>query len=427
MQNFWKLFYRIFVLPVLWGGFHFLGLFHSKIRQGLRGRKGLLSRARIFREAIQEKPLILFHCASMGELEALYPLAEILNAKGITIGVVHFSPSAENGANRTDRFAFYDYSPGDTCYSVRNFLRFLKPTALVISKHDVWPNLVWHCERKGNPVFLINANFPPKSKRFWPVVRSFQRAVMSSLRAVLAVSSEDAKRARRITPENVPIHIGGDSRYDRVAQRTVEAASEIGMTRSDLANRVVLIAGSTHLDDENNLLPAIAALVKRFPDLLCFLVPHEPSQAAIDRIRQSCERIRLDFRLYTQLQKDDFGQVVCVDKMGILAALYGLGDLAYVGGGFGKGVHSVLEPMIYGLPVLTGPNIEVSHEARLAHQQEILQIANDAVQVEKWMEAFLTDEHVRHRVGEKARGFVDERLGASERTANLLLKELDLP
>ncbi len=427
MQNFWKLFYRILVLPVLWGGFHFLGLFHSKIRQGLRGRKKLLSRARVFRNAIGEKPVILFHCASMGEMEALYPLAEILSAKGITLGVVHFSPSAENGANRTDRFAFYDYSPGDTCYSVRNFLHSLKPSALVISKHDVWPNLVWHCEQRGIPVFLINANFPPKSKRFWPVVRSFQRAVMSSICAILAVSSEDAERARRITPESVPIDIGGDSRYDRVAQRTVEAASEIGITRSDLANRFVIIAGSTHLDDENNLLPTIIKMVKRFPDLLCFLVPHDPSQAAIDRIRQNCDRIGLDFRLYTQLQKDDLGQVVCVDKMGILAALYGLGDLAYVGGGFGKGVHSVLEPMIYGLPVLTGPNIEVSHEARLAHQQGILQIASDAVQVEKWMEAFLSDEHIRHQVVKKARGFVDERLGASENIADLLLKELDLP
>ena len=427
MQNFWKLFYRILVLPILWGGFHFVGLFHSKIRQGLRGRKGLLSRARAFRETIQKKPLILFHCASMGEMEALYPLAEILSAKGITLGVVHFSPSAENGANRNDRFAFYDYSPEDTCYSVRKFLRNLEPTALVISKHDVWPNIAWHCERRRIPVFLINANFPPQSKRFWPVVRSFQRAVMSSLLTVLAVSSEDAERARRITPESVPIHIGGDSRYDRVAQRTAEAAIEIGITHSDLVNRVVLIAGSTHLDDENNLLHAIAKLVKRFPDLLCFIVPHEPSQAVLDRIRNSCDGLRLDFRLYSQLQKNDFGQLVCVDKMGILAVLYGLGDLAYVGGGFGKGVHSVLEPMIYGLPVLTGPNIEVSHEARLAHQQEILQIASDAVQVEKWMEAFLADENVRHRVGEKARDFVDERLGASERIADLLLEELDLP
>ncbi|MBU1936906.1 3-deoxy-D-manno-octulosonic acid transferase, partial [bacterium] len=102
------------------------------------------------------------------------------------------------------------------------------------------------------------------------------------------------------------------------------------------------------------------------------------------------------------------------------------GDLAYVGGGFGKGVHSVLEPMIYGLPVLTGPNIEVSHEARLANQQGILQIASDAAQVEKWMEAFLSDEHARHRIGEKARGFVDERLGASKRIADLLSKELEL-
>ncbi len=427
MQYFWKLFYRVLVLPVLWGGFHFLGLFHSKIRQGLRGRKGLLSRVRAFRETIGEQPLILFHCASMGEMEALFPLAEILSAQKNILGVVHFSPSAANGANRTDNFAFYDYSPGDTCYSVRNFLHSLKPTALVISKHDVWPNLVWHCERRGIPVFLINANFPPKSKRFWPVMRSLQRAVMSSLHAVLAVSSEDAERARKIAPESVPIYIGGDSRYDRVAQRTVKAVSEIDITRSNLPNRFILVAGSTHLDDEDNLLPAIEALVKRFHNLLCFMVPHDPLQAAVDRIHQECDRLGLDFRLYTQLKKDDLGNLICVDKMGILAALYGLGDLAYVGGGFGKGVHSVLEPMIYGLPVLTGPNIEVSHEARLAHQQGILQIARDKIQVEKWMEGFLSDELARRQVGEKARGFVDERLGASKRISDLLMKELGLP
>ena len=427
MQNFWKLFYRLLVLPVLWGGFHFLGLFHSKIRQGLRGRKGLLSRAQAFRERIGDQALILFHCASMGEMEALFPLAEILSAKGILLAVVHFSPSAEMGTTQADKFAFYDYSPGDTCYSVRKFLTALNPTALVISKHDIWPNLVWHCEKRGIPVFLINANFPPKSKRFWPIVRSFQRAFMASLRAVFAVSSEDAERALTITPESVPIHIGGDSRYDRVAQRTVKATHEITIGHSDFANRLILIAGSTHLDDENNLLPAIAALVKRFPALLCFLVPHDPSQVVIDRISQNCDRMGLKFLLYDQKMEADSGQVICVNKVGILAALYGVGDLAYVGGGFGKGVHSVLEPMIYGLPVLTGPNIEVSHEARLAYQQEILQIATDAIQVENWMETFLTDTRLRQRIGEKAHSFVSERLGASEKMADLLLKELELP
>jgi 3-deoxy-D-manno-octulosonic-acid transferase len=426
VKFFWKSFYRYFILPILWGGFHFLGLFHHKIRKGLQGRRGLDERARDMRMRLGDEPLLLFHCASMGEFEALHPLAKKL-ASRIALGVIYFSPSAEITAKKSDVFSFADYSPQDTRRAVRKFLRSLKPLALVITKHDVWPNLIWECQAADIPVFLVNASFPLSSKRFWPVIRSFQRVLTRSFRAILAVSPEDAKRARRITPADVPILIAGDSRYDRVTERIDRAAAEIPFPQQSFAGRFVLVAGSTHAADEAIVLPAVASILQRHSHLFCLLVPHDPIPSALKNIQTTCEAAGLNVRMLSEWNGGELGQVLCVDRVGILAALYGLGHLAYIGGGFDKGVHSVLEPMAYSLPVLTSPKIEVSHEARMAKELGILQVAFDATQVETWIERFVEDENARNQTSEKARVFMSERLGASERIVDFLRKELKLP
>lgn len=426
VPSFWKFSYRFLILPALWGGFHVLGLFNHKVRRGLRGRKGLASRARAARLQLQDKPLILFHCASMGELEALHPLASKLAARRVALALIYFSPSAESAAKKADCFAYVDYSPTDTRRSVRRFLASLKPQALAITKHDVWPNLVWECRRAGIPVFLINASFPPNSRRFWPVVRSFQKAIISSTHMVLTVSREDAERARRLIGDSVPIHVAGDSRYDRMIERISRAASEISLPADAFVGRFVLVAGSTHAADEDILLPAIANIARRHPHFLCLLVPHEPVPSALERIQTSSERLNLRVHLLSQWKGEKLGQVLCVDRVGILATLYERGQLAYVGGGFDRGVHSVLEPMAHGLPVLAGPNIDVSHEARMAKLQNIVQVVTETTEVENWIDKFISDDSMRHRVGEEARVFVEERLGASAKIADFLQRELNL-
>ncbi|MFH1012000.1 MAG: glycosyltransferase N-terminal domain-containing protein [bacterium] len=426
MHSFWKFVYRFFILPILWGGFHVSGFFNRKVRSGLLGRKGLMRRAQAVRASLAQKPLLLFHCASMGELETLFPLAARLKEKRTAMGVIYFSPSAEKAARKSDHFDFADYTPKDTRRAVRNFLQALKPVALVITKHDVWPNLVWECEQMHIPTFLVNANFSPRSKRFWPIAKSFQKALMGSFQAILTISQEDAERARRILPLDVRLIVTGDSRYDRVMERLSQGARDIQISTESLKERFVLVAGSTHEADEEILLPAVAAVARRHPQFLCLLVPHDPEPPALKRIEANCAQLGLGFLLLSQWQRQRLGQVLCVDRVGILAALYGLGHLAYVGGGFDKGVHSVLEPMGYDLPVLCGPKIEVSDEARSGRAEGVLEIAVTATQIDGWIEKFIRDDDVRRRVGERTRSLVQQRLGAATRIVDFLQKELDL-
>jgi len=411
---------------MLWGGFHLSGLFNRKVRVGLLGRRGLLRRAQAVRANLGQRPLLLFHCASMGELEALFPLAARLKEKRTAMGVIYFSPSAEKAAKKSEQFVFADYTPKDTRRAVRNFLQTLKPASLIITKHDVWPNLIWECEAMHIPAFLVNANFSPKSKRFWPVARSFQKALMSSFRAVLTISEEDARRARKILPSDVRLIVTGDSRYDRVIERWSQGRPDIQISSESLKDRFVLVAGSTHEADEDILLPAIANIAQRHPHFLCLLVPHDPEPSALKRIEAISPQLGLDFLLLSQWRGQPLGQALCVDQVGILAGLYGLGHLAYVGGGFNKGVHSVLEPMGRGLPVLTGPRIEASDEARFGQAEGVLEIALDPTQVEDWIEKFIRDDDQRCRVGEKTRMLVQQRLGAAARIVDFLQKELRL-
>ncbi|MDD5087989.1 MAG: glycosyltransferase N-terminal domain-containing protein [bacterium] len=395
-------------------------MFHGKVRDGLKGRRGLAERARAFRQRIGDRKVLLFHCASAGELEALKPIATEFDRNRVAIAVSYFSPSAQAALRRAHEFDFADFSPIDSVRNVREYLQALRPSLVAITKHDIWPNFAWETAHFDIPLFLINGNFHAASSRQWPLVRQFHSAVYSSFREVMTVSDEDSRRARRLVLGGDRVRTAGDARYDRVLARANSCRPLPDGVAERCRDRWVLVAGSTHPDDEELLLPLVSKLTESDSRFLLLLVPHDPSPRAHRRVEAQCRRCGLRFDDLDRSRNVSDVQVLLVNRTGILADLYQVGRAAYVGGGFGRGVHSVLEPMACGSPVLCGPNIGVAHEAGEARPAGIVQVMTGRRQCASWIIGFMQDEEQLDALRQRAKQFVQSRSGVAKAIAGRL-------
>ncbi|MBI5060510.1 hypothetical protein HZB60_12105 [candidate division KSB1 bacterium] len=410
--------YQHLILPGLLGGFYALAPFAPKIRAGLEGRKGLLDRVREFRQR-QSGDLLLFHCASAGEFEALKPLAARFENSGFQLAVSYFSPSARKPAAGFAGFHFSDFSPVDSVREVAEYLDVLAPRLIAITKHDVWPNLVWQARDREIPTFLVNGNFHPGSMKRWPLSRGFHRTIYAALSGILTVSAEDAERARRIAGDAVKVIVAGDSRFDRVLERARQPVSLPASVTDPCRDRMVLVAGSTHDRDERLLFAVFRDLRHAFPDLMLMVVPHDPSAQAALRVNRTAANLGLVVRnIDAPAARDE--SILLVNQTGMLVDLYRLGRIAYVGGAFGKGVHSILEPMAAGLPVLSGPHIGVSHEARISRNSGILRVITNADQLTAVLSQWLSNRNGLEALRRDAREFVEQNCGAADRIADFL-------
>jgi 3-deoxy-D-manno-octulosonic-acid transferase len=297
----------------------------------------------------------------------------------------------------------------------------LEPDLILYIKHDIWPNLTWEAADRGIPTVLVNGNFRPDSLRRKWYARPFNREVLGSLTAIYAVADDDSDRFRETAGSGITIETVGDTRYDRVRQRAVNTLADQGALRDLLQGRMVFVAGSTWPEDQARLLEAWAVLEKEFPRATLLIIPHEIEPHRIRRIREQAAGHGLSVEMVDEVDRDGrVGSVVIVNRMGVLAGLYGLGRIAYVGGGFGHGVHSVLEPGVFGIPVLFGPHHLMSHEARdLVRTGGGLEIA-DANDIIKTARQTFRGDREAVEMGLKAGALVAARTG----TARLLARKM---
>lgn len=402
----------------------------GKLARGIRGRRGVLDRMRAWAEAERDpaRPLAWFHAPSVGEgLQAAAVMAAF-RAKRPDAQVVYtfFSPSAEGLARRVPA-DFADYLPLDAPAGMRTALDLIRPDVVAFSKYDVWPNLVAEAKRRGIRVALLSGTLPPSSSRLRGPARAFLSGVYARLDAVAAISTDDAERfqALGVPPERRSVM--GDARFDQVHEKAARVDRASGFLRS-LADpgRLTLVAGSTWEPDEERLLRAWAAL--RGPPRRLVLVPHEPTLVHLHRSEELIEGAGLTSIRLADLASDPGADVLLVDRVGVLGELYALADLAYVGGGWGSaGIHSVLEPAAYGVPVLYGPRHANAREAgELVEGGGGFSVSSGEELTER-LRALLDDEKGRRDAGVVAREYVDAGLGAAERGAALVDRLLESP
>ena len=423
-MRFWRAFYNVVGVPLLFVSFQLARLQSSKIRRGIRGRKRLFDQLRRQVAALGSGPRLWVHVSSLGEFEQAKPL--IADAKkrwpDLKVVVSFFSPSGYDHAGKVPFVDLTTYLPFDSPRQAHLFLDLIDPTVAVFVRHDIWPNHLWESERRGIPRVLVDASLRPPHGWAAGIQRFFNGFLFSLFDVICAVSEEDAERIRAFVPEK-EVLVTGDTRYDQVVRRARETGPiQDLLDHPGLKNLDILVLGSTWPSDEEVVFPALWKLLKR-EGFRAVVVPHEPTSERLVEIEgqfagQGYRTVRLT---EWRRQPEDHWNALLVDTVGLLANLYALGRVAFVGGSFGPGIHSALEPAAHACAVVCGPVYENSPDARVLVQRQGALVIHGSEEAYRTFARLFDDPEYRHRVGMVALQVVREHTGASQRIVESVL------
>ncbi len=429
---FWQFIYNTLVVPIMFVGFHGARCCNPKIREGIKGRKNVFSELRNqLQTARRLEKTVWFHFTSVGEFEQAKPLIEAIYVD-TRIVLTFFSPSVAPNAQSYSYADAAVYLPLDTPRNAERLIRLIEPTLIVFSKFDIWPNFVWKASKRDIPIIVVAGTLPAESKRLSRFAKPFFRSVHRHIRVHCAISEADAARFQELCSPAHEIIVTGDTRYEQVYRRAtaVDPDTEFfygqgtlgrGLQAHIATERPILIAGSTYTEDESVLLPAYQLLRENIPDNFphLILVPHEPTPERIKEIRAHLNREKLVHRCFSELTPEidlSATDVLIVDKVGLLARLYALADIAFVGGSFRGSVHNVMEPATMAKPVVFGPTIQNAHEASLLVDRGGARLVHDAQQLADVIMTWLNDSDARRTAGSIGKQLIAENLGAVDRT-----------
>ena len=339
----------------------------SKVAKAFTTRRGLLSRYSRWGEPfrVKSRPLLWVHASSVGEgLMALPVIRRVLEElPDVQVAYTFFSPSAERFAKQIGAH-FTAYLPFDTVAGAERVLSALTPTVLLFSKLDVWPILAEQAHERGVRLGLMSASMPAGSARHG-IGAMFTRGAYAAMDWIGAASADDATRLIAAGARADHVQVTGDTRYDQAWMRARRDRQHVEIVAALQSRRPTLVAGSTWPADERHLFPAWERLVKDVPAARLIIAPHEPSEMHVVAVETWANRTRLRCERLSSPSVAD-ADVIVVDSVGVLADLYVLGDVAYVGGGFHRaGLHSVVEPAVLYKAVVIGPRNGASRDARL--------------------------------------------------------------
>jgi 3-deoxy-D-manno-octulosonic-acid transferase len=403
----------------------------SKWVRTLAARRGVLARMAQWAASHRDRtrPLLWVHAASVGEgLQARAVLERVRHLRAdVQIAYTHFSPSAEGFAESLVRAGVADvadYLPFDTVAAADALLDALAPTALVFAKLDVWPMLVERAAARGVHLGMVSATVRARSGRRAPLAATLLRDAYAKLAAVGAIADADADRLVALGVPSGGITITGDARYDQVWSRahTALAAAHTLLPASqspDWARRPTIVAGSTWPPDEVVVLEAWDPTQSRL-----IIAPHEPTETHLKSLERwahahSIRCVRLS-RSTSMSEKEVAAPAILVDTVGVLADLYAIADIAYVGGGFHRaGLHSVLEPAACGVPIVFGPRAD-SRDADLLLTARAAHTVRTSAELATRLLTWITRSDARRAAGVRARDVVAHGLGAADTSAALV-------
>jgi 3-deoxy-D-manno-octulosonic-acid transferase len=360
-------FYQLAIKIAAWGG-------NSKAQLWVNGRKGILGK---IEKSLNQKPIptnnktVWIHVSSLGEFEQGRPVIEALKQQidpHFSIVLTFFSPS---GYEIRKNYTFADhifYLPIDTPTNAHTFLNLVKPDLAIFVKYDFWRHYLTELERQNIPTLLISAVF--REKQFAPtnLYAPILKAMLGKFTKILVQDPPSVKLLNKQGFTNV--ERTGDTRVDRVLD--IATQTDLGqlsdkkweIVKNFVGNSQIFIGGSTWEADEKLILHLLQN--PKFDDWKFIFAPHDIQVSNIKRLTSS---LPLPYVLHseqmnlTNIPSNYSERILVVDCVGMLSVLYHFGQIAYIGGGFGKGIHNTLEPIAFGLPVIFGQKYQKFNEA----------------------------------------------------------------
>lgn len=402
-------FYRLVIQLAAFSG-------NRKAKLWISGRKDLFSRLRLAMKPGEKR--VWFHCSSLGEFEQGRPLLEKFKKEKPEYKIVltFFSPSGYENRKNYDGADFIFYLPLDTRSNAKEFISMVNPSNVFFIKYEYWFHYLRELKKNNIPVYLVSAIFR-KKHRFFRWYGSFFRDM---LRNVSYFFLQDEQSERMLHSIGISsCKVTGDTRFDRVVEIASQAKS-FPLIEKFKNGFPLLIAGSTWEKDEQVLVAVMSKMKQENRKLKMVIAPHETGENRIRNVMQSFSTFKTI--RYSEAKEENISsaEVMVIDSIGVLSSLYRYGSFAFIGGGFGSGIHNTLEAAVFGMPVFFGTNYKRFQEAvDLVDLGVAFSVSNEK-ELADMLKSLLSDESKRLQISSSAKNYVEERKGASEKILEFL-------
>ena len=387
-------------------GIRLAGLFSDKPAKMVKGHREAydLLKNKIDRNA----RYIWFHAASLGEFEQGRPLIERIRQEYPQYKILQtfFSPSGYEVRKNYEGADIVCYLPMDTPGDAKKFIDLVNPCMVFFVKYEFWQNYLNILYNKGVPVYSVSSIFRPNQIFFRWYGKGYQQ-VLKTFEHLFVQNEESKKLLATIGVMNTTVV--GDTRFDRVLD-ICKAAKQLPLVQKFKGDSLTFVAGSSWGPDEEIFIKYFNA----HPELKLIIAPHVVNDGHLKEIMSKLQRSCIR---YTQATEENVQQADCliIDCYGLLSSIYRYGEISYIGGGFGVGIHNVLEAAVYGIPVIFGPNNKKFREAQHLLANKGGFEVNGYEDFEVLMDKFLTDEAYLQASGQAAGDYVKNNSGAMEK------------
>jgi 3-deoxy-D-manno-octulosonic-acid transferase len=388
--------------------------FNPKAHQWIEGRKNIFEK--ISNEVDPNTPSIWFHFASLGEFEQGRPVLERARESypAYKIIITFFSPSGYELRKNYKNADHIFYLPLDTNVNAEKFVKLINPKLVIFTKYEFWYHYFNELNKQNIPLVVISAIFR-KSQAYFKWYGSLNKKILRFVDHFFVQDENSKKLLAGIEINNVTV--SGDTRFDRVFENA-SSPKHFNEVKTFCGDSKTFVAGSTWPADEK----LIADLVHQYPDWKFIIAPHEIKEEKIQSlIGMTGDEKTIRYSSLKSAQQISGRQVLIIDNIGMLSALYQYGDIAYIGGGFGVGIHNTLEAAAFGIPVIFGPNYYKFIEAKELVRLEAGFSINNHTEIQTVMHK-LQDLSFREKAGNTAKQYVDRERGATEKILSHLNK-----
>lgn len=396
--------------------------FNKKAKLWVKGRRHYFEslKSAVERNGLNTKDVktALFHCASLGEFEQGRPIIENFHEKypNYKIVLTFFSPSGYEVRKAYSTADYVTYLPIDTPKNAKKFVTLINPDVAFFVKYEFWYNLLECLQKREIPVYLISGIFRPEQE-FFKWYGELPRKILKNFKCIFVQNALSKELLEFIGIKNTIV--SGDTRFDRVNE-IAKQEFQNNLIETFCKDHKVLIAGSTWKEDDEIL---INWMEKSKSNMRLIIAPHEIPEEKILRLLLSFKKKTSRYTRFSEKEALN-SDVLILDTIGQLSYVYRYADIVYIGGGFGEGIHNILEPAAYGVPIIFGPKTKKFQEAMdLEQRQGAFIVHSDQNFIDK-VDTLMKDEQKYNESAATCLNYVKARTGATKIIMDKIAQDL---
>ncbi|WP_234424211.1 3-deoxy-D-manno-octulosonic acid transferase [Aquimarina sp. Aq107] len=410
-------FFYNFLISVFNSMLPIMGLLSPKLTLFVKGRKTVFE---ILNEQLKkEDQIVWFHCASLGEYEQGVPVMEMIKNKypNYKLLVTFFSPSGYEIKKNSTLADSIVYLPIDTKKNAKKFVELADPKLAIFVKYEFWPNYLRELKKNNTPITIISAAFR-KDQAFFKWYGGFMRNALKTVDHFFVQDKISQTLLNQAGFNNVTV--SGDTRFDRVSHQ-IEMDNRVDFISEFIGNRLCIVFGSSWPEDEEVFID----FINQASENICFIIaPHEIKNSGVQSLQKKIIKKTVVFSEREEKDLQDH-QVFVMNTIGYLSRVYSYGDIAYVGGAMGtSGLHNILEPATFGIPIIIGKHFEKFREAKQLQKLAGLYSIFTSEEFSTIMNKLIDDQKFREKTGMIAGHFINSNTGATDTIVSYLTEKI---